>query len=58
MDIQTVLTRIQHAARNAKIDAESNMLCQLADRVAHQGALFEPPLTAGELAIVKRFIKL
>lgn len=58
MQIQTVLKRIQDAALHAKLDSESNALARLAERVAHQGALFEPPLTAGEMAIVKRFMKL
>lgn len=57
MDMTTLLDRIHTAARTAKLDAEANMLARLADRVAHQGAAFEAPLTAGELEVVKRFLK-
>lgn len=57
MDVQALISKIQTAAKSARIDAEANMLYRLCDRVAHQGSLFEPPLTRGELAVVKRFIQ-
>jgi hypothetical protein len=58
MDITTLLAKIHTAAKTARVDAEANMLARLADRVAHQGAAFEAPLTESELALVKRFMKL
>jgi hypothetical protein len=57
MNIQTLLAKIYDAAKVAKLDAEANALSRLAERVAHQGSLFEPDLTEGELAIVKRFMR-
>ena len=53
----TLLDRIHTAAKTANVDAEANMFAALADRVAHQGYAFEAPLTPGELALVKRFLK-
>lgn len=57
MDMTILLDRIHTAAKTAKVDAEANMFAALADRVAHQGYPFEAPLTPGELALVKRFLK-
>ena len=57
MDMTILLDRIHTAAKTAKMDAEANMFAALADRVAHQGYPFEAPLTAGELDLVKRFLK-
>ena len=56
MDMQGLLTKITDLAKDCQLDAEANELYRLADRVAHQGALFEKPLTAAELAMVKRLI--
>ena len=56
MDITILLSRIHAAVMACKLDAEANMLAQLAERVAFQGAPFEAPLTSGELDIVKRFM--
>lgn len=58
MDIYTLVSKIYDAAQKARVDAEANMLSRLAERVAHQGSLFEPKLTTGELTMVKRFMKL
>ena len=56
MDIQGLITKITDIAKDCQLDAEANELYRLADRVAHQGALFEKPLTDSELAMVKRLI--
>jgi len=58
MDMQGLLTKITDLAKSCKLDAEANELYRLADRVGHQGALFEKPLTDAELAMVKRLISI
>ena len=58
MDMTALLAKIHAAAKTARVDAEANMLARLADRVAHQGAPFEAPLTESEMALVKRFMAL
>jgi hypothetical protein len=58
MNIHTLTTKITDLAKSCKLDAEANELYRLADRVAHQGALFEKPLTDAEMAMVKRLISI
>jgi hypothetical protein len=57
MDMTTLLAKIHAAATTSRIDAEANMFSRLAERVAHQGVIFEAPLTESELDLVKRFMK-
>jgi hypothetical protein len=56
MNVQTVLDRMSVAARATKDDARSVQLMRVADRLAHQGAFGEKPLTAAEIAVVKEFL--
>lgn len=58
MNIHTLATKIADLAKSCKLDAEANELYRLADRVGHQGALFEKPLTESEMAMVKRLISI
>ena len=51
-----VASRIQAFANRSTNDQLSNALARLADRVLHQGALFEAPLTPAETRIVKKFL--
>lgn len=57
MNMTTLLAKIHEGAKVARLDAEANTLARLADRVAHQGAPFEPALTAAEMEMVKRFMR-
>jgi hypothetical protein len=58
MNIHTLTAKITDLAKSCKLDAEANELYRLADRVGHQGALFEKPLTDAEMAMVKRLISI
>ena len=56
MNVQTVLDRMSAAARATKDDARSVQLMRVADRLAHQGAFGEKPLTREEIDVVKEFL--
>ena len=51
-----IATRMQSMAMKTKDDRLSNSLLRLSDRLLHQGALFEKPLTSAERRIVSLFI--
>ena len=52
MDNIELIQRLQDAAFRAKDDRVSNRLAALANRLEHQGALFEKPLTASERRVI------
>jgi hypothetical protein len=58
MNAATVLDRMYDFARTTKDDKLSNAVMRVAERFAHSKALFEAPLTASEIRIVKKFMDL
>ena len=57
MQAHEIVTRIMAAAAAEKNDVESNRLSALANRLTHQGALFEPTLTKAEIAAISKFMR-
>ena len=54
--LRTILARMTYAAK-ASIDHKvSNDICRHYERLAHQGALFEPKLTAAEMKFIAKFM--
>ena len=51
----TVIDRLHQAASKAADDEVSNMISKLANRLAHQGSLFEKPLTDREIFLIGKF---
>ena len=56
MNVQNILDRMSAAARATKDDTRSVSLMRVADRLAHQGAFGEKPLTASEVAVIREFL--
>lgn len=56
MTAHDIATRMIDMATKTKDDRLSNTLTRLANRLVHQGALFESPLTVNEFRIVKLFM--
>lgn len=57
MDAYTIASKMQDMATKTKNDQLFNALTRLSDRLMHQGALFEKPLTKSERKIIQLFIK-
>jgi hypothetical protein len=57
MQAHEIVSRIMAAAAVEKNDAESNRLSALANRLAHQGSLFETKLTRAEVAAISKFMR-
>lgn len=57
MSAHKIVERMMDFAARAKSDAVSVAVSHAANRLAHQGALFEEPLTPEEISIIKKFIK-
>lgn len=56
MTAHEIATRMVDMAMKTKDDRLSNALTRLANRLVHQGALFESPLTVNEFRIVRMFM--
>lgn len=55
MDVTDIITRLQLALGSAKDDATFNVICKLINRLAHQGALFEKPLSEAEQTLIVKY---
>jgi hypothetical protein len=55
LNTANIIARMEAMARTTKNDALSNNLLRIAHRLAHQGALFEKPLSRDERRIVAKF---
>lgn len=53
---KAILDRLDYAVRHTVRDDISNYIARLYERVASQGALFEAPLTEGEVRAIARFV--
>jgi hypothetical protein len=51
-----LISKIMTACKNSKIDAESNMLARVANRLAHHGAPYEGNLTEKEIEVIVKFV--
>jgi len=58
MTSATIIARMEAMAQSTKNDALSNNLLRIAHRLAHQGSLFEKPLTRDERRIVAKFAQM
>ena len=56
MNSYELISNMMSRAATTKDDRESNTLSRVADRLAHQGCLFEPELTREEISVIQRFI--
>lgn len=55
MQVSDIIDRL-HAASNAAVDdATANIISKLASRLAHQGALFEKPLSETEMTLIAKY---
>ena len=52
-----IATKMQDIASKTKDDRLFNTLTRLSDRLMHQGALFEKPLTKYERSVIQLFLK-
>lgn len=50
-----VIERLHAAAAAARDDATSNVISKLANRLAHQGSLFERPLSEAEQILIAKY---
>lgn len=50
-----VIARLHDAASAARDDATSNVIAKLAHRLAHQGSLFERPLSEAEQILIAKY---
>ncbi len=55
MNAATIVDRLHQAASKATDDEVSNMIAKLANRLTHQGSLFEKPLTQREIFLISKF---
>jgi hypothetical protein len=56
MNAHELIAKIMHNSATTKNDRESNILSRVANRLAHQGCLFEPELTREEISVIQRFM--
>ena len=56
MQAHNIIQAMMIKAKSTRDDVESATLCRVANRLAHQGALFEPALTPEELRLISSFI--
>ena len=54
----TLIERMSDFARTTKNDTLSVAVSKVVNRLEHQSALFEIPLTASEIAIIRPFLQL
>ena len=56
MRAYTIIQAMMIKAKTTKDDVESIKLCRIANRLAHQGAAFEPALTSEETRLISSFM--
>jgi hypothetical protein len=55
MQVNDIIARLHDAAATSKSDAMANIISKLANRLAHQGAPFEKPLTETEMTLISKY---